>query len=562
MGEHRGGSGARGISKGPILGVAAAVLVVGGFFGWKALGERIDDQGQQAAGTCVEGAQTVDVTADPSIAPQIEELGKRYTQTSPVVRDHCISVAVHGASSAATGAALAAGAQAPWDDASLGPRPTLWIPTSTYNVAPLVGKSVINGDPRSLATSPVVLAVSPTTATELTDHSAGWTSLPADLVLALPAGSTETAMAAQAVAADTAGVGSGPVTTEHAKSARVTAALTARALQFQSLPSPPATTADALAALAAGAADSAAAVPATEQAIAQSADEAMTAYSPAGSTPVADYPAVIVAGSGIDETASRAAAQFADFMRDPIQSQLFVGAGFRVDGQDLPELGALPPAKISSTLVPASAEAAAVVDGIVANPVSPRSTTVLMDASASMGTEDGGSTRLAAVAAALNTQLSRSPDSSDIGLHQFGPDGSAPERTLVAGGALSEQNRRETVPAALNALRASGKSTKYPALAAAYKAAVDGFDAGRTNSVLLITSGTADESTTTRTELLSAIAAAGNPARPVRVDVIVIGPSPDESTLQDVSDRTGGSLVRVDSASAPALATAVTKMLS
>ncbi len=109
------------------------------------------------------------------------------------------------------------------------------------------------------------------------------------------------------------------------------------------------------------------AVPATEQSIAQSANAAMTTYSPVGATPVADYPAVIVSGSGIDETASRAAAQFADFMREPNQSQLFVGAGFRVEGQDLPDLGAVSPAKISSTLKPASAETAAALGDIVAN---------------------------------------------------------------------------------------------------------------------------------------------------------------------------------------------------
>lgn len=88
----------------------------------------------------------------------------------------------------------------------------------------------------------------------------------------------------------------------------------------------PSSTAEALGALSAGTPDSVKAVPATEQSIAQSANAAMTTYSPVGATPVADYPAVIVSGSGIDETASRAAAQFADFMREPNQSQLFVGA--------------------------------------------------------------------------------------------------------------------------------------------------------------------------------------------------------------------------------------------
>ena len=167
MGEHRGGSGARGISKGPILVVVLIVLIVAGFFGWKALSNRIDDQGQQAAGTCVEGNKTLDVTADPSIAPQVEELAKRYTQTSPVVRDHCIAVVVHGAPSASVSTALEAGPAAPWDDAALGPRPTLWIPTSSFELAPLSGKAVINGDPRSLASSPIVLAAGPETAAAL-----------------------------------------------------------------------------------------------------------------------------------------------------------------------------------------------------------------------------------------------------------------------------------------------------------------------------------------------------------------------------------------------------------
>ena len=168
-----------------------------------------------------------------------------------------------------------------------------------------------------------------------------------------------------------------------------------------------------------------------------------------------------------------------------------------------------------------------------------------MDTSASMGTDDGGTTRLANVASAVNTQLGRSPDASDIGLREFstGTDGKPSERILVPGGSLSEPNRRATITDFLNGLRAGReKTSKYPALASSYKSAVDGFDAGRVNSVLLITSSTPDESTTTRAELLSAIAAAGNPSRPVQVDVIVVGAGDDVSTLQDVSDRTGGNI--------------------
>ncbi|MDI9919013.1 substrate-binding domain-containing protein [Rhodococcus sp. IEGM 1379] len=558
MGEHRGGSSARGISKGPIFVVVLIVLIVAGFFGWKALGSRIADQGEQAAGTCVEGGKTLDVTADPSIAPQIEELGKRYTLTSPVVRDHCITIAVHGAPTPAVGAALAAGAQSTWDASALGPRPGLWVAQSSFDTAPLAGQSVMNGEPRSLATSPLVLAVSPDTAAELKSAGAAWKSLPSELTMALPVGSTETVMATQAVAADVSGAGAGPVTTEQARSSPVTSALTTLALQFQTLPNPPATTADALAALSSGAQDNVKAVPTTEQSIAQSANPAMTAYSPIGATPVADYPAVVVSGAGIDETSSRAAAQFSEYMREAASSKIFVDSGFRVEGQGDPNLGALPLTRIASTLVPASAETAAVLGNVVANPVSVRSASIVMDTSTPMGVDDGGRSRLANIVTALEAQLGRSPDASDVGLAAF----NTTERVLVPGAPLSAPDHRGALTAALNGLRAEGKSAKYPALAAAYKVAVDGYDSGRTNSVLLVTSSSTDESTMTRAELLSAIAAAGNASRSVHVDILVVGAGNDISTLQDVSDRTGGTLIRVDSTADPALAGAVAKLLS
>ncbi|WP_415395444.1 hypothetical protein ACMTN4_15340 [Rhodococcus globerulus] len=553
MGEHRGGSGARGISKGPILVVVAVVLIVAGFFGWKALGNRIDDQGQQAAGTCVEGNRTLDITVDPSIAPQVEQLAKRFTDTSPVIRDHCITTAINAVPSPLIANALAAGAE--WDSAALGPRPNLWIPTSSFELAPLSGKAVINGEPRSIANSPVVLAVAPETATSLESANAGWQSL-GDTTLALPVGSPQTVMATQAIAAAVAGAGSGPVTLEQAQSSQVTSALSALASQFQSLPTPPATTADALAALTSGAPATVTAVPAIEQSIAQSANADMTAYSPSGATPLADYPAVIVAGGGIDETAARAAAQFSEFMRDTEQSQIFVDAGFRVEGKSVPDLGALEPAQITSTLTPASAETATALNAVVANPVSVRSATILLDTSTSM------SANLSAAGAAIESQLVRSPDASDVAVHAFpGSDAAAAERVIVPGAPLNADQRTK-LTAAMSSLSAEGKSSKYPALAAAYKDAATGYDADRTNSVLLVTSAATDESTMTRAELLSAIASATDPARPVRVDILVIGSGGDAATLQDVSDRTGGTLIRVNPDDSAAMSAAVAELLS
>ncbi|MGC0364207.1 hypothetical protein ABH922_002191 [Rhodococcus sp. 27YEA15] len=559
MGEHRGRSGVRGISKGPILVLVLVALIVGGLVGWRSLADRISDQGKQAAGTCVEGERTVDVTVDPSIAAQVDELGKRYTQTAPVVRDHCISISVHAQPSAAIATALG-DAPTPWDDATLGPRPALWIATSSFELAPLVGKSVIDGDPRSLANSPIVLAVGPATAAELTTSNAGWASLPPQLTVALPAGSTQTVMATQAIAAGAGGAGAGPVTPEQAASSEVRSVLNTLALRFQTLPMPPATTADALAALSTGAPDSETAVPATEQSIAQSANAAITSFAPAGATPVADYPGVIVAGESIDETASRAAAQFVDFMRDPNQSSLFVGAGFRVDGQNPPDLGALTPVTVTTPLSAAGAETAAALNETVAHPVPVRSATIVVDSSTTMGTDDGGSTRLKNVAAALSARLEALPDATVVTVRRFG-GGNADGEVVVPTGPLSEPQRRAEVSSALGELEPAGKDVKYPALAAAYTAAVAGFAPTHANSVVLITSSQVDESTMTKVELLKAMSATTDPTRPVRIDVLVVGPESDVTTLREITQQTGGTLVHVDSTTGPALPDAIAELM-
>ncbi|MGW5151478.1 substrate-binding domain-containing protein [Rhodococcus koreensis] len=595
MGQHRGESRARGISKGPLIVLGLVVVLVLGVLGWFQLRDRINDQGAAAAGACVEGESVLAVAADPDIAPQLQTLADRYTETAPVIRDQCVSVTVTAVASDTVRDALSAGPDGPWDAATFGPRPALWIPSSSHSVKQVSATGVISGEARPLATSPVVLAVRTAFANAPGTAALDWKDLPSlqtgrdslatlglpgwgSLGLALPVGpgAESTEMAVEAVAAAVTGSSTGPVTEEQARSVPVTSALTDLALGYEaSTGTKPATTREALTALAAQgdpATSAIHAVATTEQQVYQALRDApgadITATMPKGPTPVADHPAAVLAGPSVDETQSRAAAQFAEFVRRPEQAQVLADAGFRVEGLARPDDTTLAFPGFESTLLPADAAAAAELMQVIRNPISPRTSTILLDVSSSMGEREGTATRLANTTAALAAQVDRSPDSSNLGLWEYSTtlDGSRPYTTVVATGPLSaggftEGTRRQALDARLAKAKSATGSSTYTSLEAAYKSAVDGYTPGRTNSVLLVTDGANDDSVA-RADLLSAIAAASSTSKPVRIDVVTIGENPDLNTLQALADRTGGSLEKVTASDGAALPTAIGKLLS
>lgn len=378
MGRHRGAQGFRGVSRGPVIALVSAVVLVLAVVGWFQLRERTSEQGVQAAQSCVEGPAVLEVAADPAIAPQIRTLAARYTATSPVVRDHCMSVHVTSAPTRAVGDALVAATVSPRSGAP-GPEPALWIPSGSQAVGRLAHlPGVVDGQPKSVATTPVVLAVPTELGQALNSTRIGWQQLPTlasnrgslaglgldgwgSLRLALPTGpdADATARAVEAVAAAVAGVGPGPVTAAVAGSAAVTSAVAALGPGNQALAGRDHdTTAAALSALAAQHDPRSAdfhAVPVTEQQLyaAETEAPALTEVVPAGATPVADYPAAILKMPWVDETRSRAAAQFVDFLRRPEQATVLSDAGFRVEGAPTPRTVSVPFPKIEQPLLPA-----------------------------------------------------------------------------------------------------------------------------------------------------------------------------------------------------------------
>lgn len=328
------------------------ILVVAAVVVWRQLGDHIDEQSDQAANTCVEGNTTVPVIADPAVAQALESIAQEYTKTKPVVRDHCITVAVRPGDARVT----LDGLKGAWDVQSLGPYPAAWVPESSIWAAELstAKPDVVDGQPSSLVTSPVVMTMAPELAASF-DGSLEWGQVPMyqsedlslarvgrgswkSLRMAVPVGaqSDATVLAAQAVVAQATRT-SGPLTEQDAKSS--TASSSIESMMSGAPSSPDGTTLGAASELADNSDDPASspihAVPITEQALYQltrnDTSARLAEVVPGGPTPVADYPIVRLSGTQVPQVMSDAVAEFFEFAGKPEQLGKLTALGFRGD---------------------------------------------------------------------------------------------------------------------------------------------------------------------------------------------------------------------------------------
>ncbi|QDQ97323.1 substrate-binding domain-containing protein [Tomitella fengzijianii] len=595
MARHRSASGNRRVSRGLILTVAAVFVVIAVVIGWLALRDHAGDADDRAAASCVNGDVTVPVAAAPSIAPVLTSLAESYSDVHPVVRDHCVTVRVHPAD----------GSTALQEIAAPDGGPALWVPQSAADVAALRSASPerIDGNPVSLAASPVVLAAPQSAAATLQDLA--WNALPArqsagTLGLAMPAGG-DAAPTGLTLAAAIADAGPDPTgtaltgkTVDGPRGQAATAALVGGAPGDRA-----AEPGDVLTALQQSTApEGVRAVPTTAEELyrfnTDSGAAPLSAVRPAGPTPVVDYPAVLLRPAGgsaaptrdgdraVDAQAlSAAASDFLNYLARPEQASRFVQSGFLVTGA--PDaaspadtngvLTGAPPAQVLPGPADDALAALGAAIGAPAAPATPAAssggaTTVLLDVSGSMGANEGAGTRLSNVTRALADRLGGLPDSDSVGLWTYssGLSDSGPYRVIVPTGKLSDQvdgtQRRQSLVTGLDAARPRAATHTYRSLQAAYSSAVQGYVDGAVNSVLLITDGPNDDQSFKSTQaLLDAIGQAADPARPVRIDIIVIGPNDDVDSLRSVATATGGTVTEVPSSADPGLGGAVDALL-
>ncbi|MGI5218261.1 VWA domain-containing protein [Nocardia sp. CA-290969] len=532
MGTHRSTGSSREISKGPVIAAVVVVVLIALVAAWWRLGED-SPVGASTDGACTEGGAVLDITVDPEIADPIRTLAARYNETRPVVLDHCAEVVVTERPTAEMVAAFTSNAT--WNPV-LGPRPALWIPVSSRQIESMRVPGLIEGTPRSIASSPIVLAVPEVLRHALAAVQTSWADLPRlqqgsleaiglpgwnGLQMALPPGDTSLAVAAAVAGAVS---GTDPLTAEAVASGQAVSAVSALAAVAPQVTDIPA----AITALGAAAPAEAAvhAVPVTQRVLA--ANGKATFYVPAGAAPVADYPAAVMTGPWVDKTENLIAGLFAEYLRKPEQQRDLIAAGF-----------AAPPDR------PVAVAPRAALDrlrGVLDNPVLGVHATALLDVSASMATTDGELSRLTNTIGALASTLNVMPPEFGLGIWTFGKDaGNGDPYEVIADTAPLTDEHRGTLMGSLGSIEATTAQADecYPALLAAYRSAVENYAADRTNSILLVTDGPADDSALSGTDLLAAVEDAGAPETPIRVDVIVVGGAGSD-TLRTLTERTGG----------------------
>lgn len=573
--RHRNDTGRRGVSVGVIAALVTVIVVVGAVILWRFFGNSLSHRSADAAGKCADGDLTVAVVADPSIADHLQGFADRFNKTAKPVGDRCVSVQVKPADSDA----VVSGFIGDWP-AQLGQRPALWVPGSSISAARLqasAGTETVS-DSRSLVTSPVLLAVRPELKTALQKQS--WASLPelqtepdaldrlgrpgwGQLRLALPIdGNGDAAfLAGEAVASGTAPKGA-PATDGTAAVYRLAGA------QPKLADSSLAEAMNVLLRQGDLAASPVHAVVTTEQQLftrgESLSDPASTlgSWLPPGPVPVADYPAVLLAGSWLSQEQVSAASEFARFARKPDQLAELAKAGFRVEGVEPPSSDVTGFPEVSDTLSVGDDTTRATLANALTTLPGSAAVTIMLDES--MTTDEGGKTRLAHVIAALDQRIKALPPSSAVGLWTFdGVEG----RNVVAAGPLEDQvngeRRAETLTGALDALSStSGGAVSFTTLRLVYNQALANYRADQSNSVLVITAGPHTDRTLDGPGLQEFIRANTDPERPVAVNVIDFGDDADRATWQSVAQLSGGTYQNLRGANSPELAGALNTLLS
>ncbi len=271
-------------------------------------------------------------------------------------------------------------------------------------------------------------------------------------------------------------------------------------------------------------------------------DQALTAVAPTeGAAPV-EFSLVPVS---TDARTRYFVTQLADYLKGDDARKLLQDSGFR-----LPSGGdAKPPTPLVGTVrVGEAPSPAAIARATTAwNASAPRSQTLLaLDVSGSMleRTEEG--TKLTVVqhataralgAAAPQTRASLWAYSQHIGTK--GDD----EKQLVGYGSLGDAAHLAAVEKALSGLTKTvgGGSGLYDAVAAAYDRGKAAHAGGHTNSVVIVADGPNEDDYGLTLDLLrQRLAAAKDPARPVRVVLIGLGPAVDVQAMKGIAATAGG----------------------
>jgi len=575
-GSHRAiVPGRRKVSGRVIAALVTVVVVVGVIIGWRFFGSALNDRSNDAAARCVSGSVAVPVVVDPTIVDQVRPLADRYNQNAVPVDDKCVKVGVQ----AADPDAVLAGLTGQWP-AGLGARPAVWIPASSVSQARLIaaaGDQIVSGESKSLATSPVLLAVRPQLKDALSQQN--WGTLPGlqsnptaldglnlpgwgSLRLALPSSGDgdATYLAAEAVAA--AAVPGAPVNAGIGAVHKLLGAAPKLADAKAS------TAFDALISADDPASAPVHAVITTEQQLYQhgqhtaDAKDKLAGWLPPGPPAMADYPVVLLGGDSLSQEQLGAASEFERFLLKPDQLSVLNKAGFRTDGGSAPHSDVVNLGSLGSPLSVGDVSARSTLANAIGGSGQSTAVTILLDQS--LHEDEGGKSRLANVVAGLEDRIKAMAPTSSVGLWTFdGVAGRSEVPLAPLGDAANSQSHAAQVLADLdNQFSSGGGAVSFTTLRMLYGDMVSNYRDGQVNSVLVITRGPHTDQSLDGQGLQDYIKSAFDQARPVAVNVIDFGPDPDQSTWSAVAQLTGGNYQNVPNASGPEFTAALGGMLN
>jgi Ca-activated chloride channel homolog len=496
--------------------VVAAVAVI-------ASGTILVVQSLAGAGGCSErDGVELPVAADPAIAPALREIADDWTESEePEVDGRCVAVDVAAVASADVASALAtsagglvdvaAAAQAPVDP------PAVWVPDSSYWIdrSRAVSRTLFESDPAPLASSPIVLAATPAGAELLGAGPVPPTALREPVLAALAEQQPPPVRLAEP-RRDTAGlVGAGWL-----EAALVTADQELPNLvgAFRRQGTAPPDTASLLA----GLGEEPLFGPASEQAVAahNRAGSAPLTAIPVEGAPSLDFPYALLARQPLD--VQTAAATFQDALTS--SPQVFGQHGFQAPDAAAP-LGAAVEQLGAALRIWTSATRDARVLSVV-------------NVNASMDESLGEARRIDVFKATAQQGLELFTGNSQLGLWEY-----ADELTeTVPIDTLTDDHTQRILSAIGGAEpRGTDESALFEALLAGYQEMKDGYDPGRSNTLIVWTdSGNNQPGGPSLEEAVRELERLADVTRPIRVILLGLGPDAGMTDLAEIARVTGG----------------------
>jgi Mg-chelatase subunit ChlD len=528
MGRHSSAKARGWRGKSPVI-VVCALLVLGliGWFTYDFLSDRLRTAG-------CDTTTRLNVTASPDIAPVVARTARDMS-----TEDNCFSVQVSNRESAAAAESLVV------SDGT--EQPDVWIPDSTVWLQRAEARGAFSSrvSGTSIASSPVVLGLTEDVAKQL-----GWPGKALAWADVLANGALQLGMPDPAL--EPIGVSVLYGVREQLKAqpdpaAAVTTQL--RRLSANTLPSVD----DLFGRLPGSASEetpldgffvSEAAV--LRQNAKQNAVPMVAAYAQPA-VPALDYPYVVLPDT--PEQKRSAAEKFLTVLMTQTTADALSDAGFRTpDGEMLRKRGNEERTS-SAKATPAELPPAQEVDGLLNEwsgvNLSGR-VQVLLDVSGSMAepVPGTGRNRMAVTLQAAELGIGLMKPTTKIGVWLFSTnlDGDKDYKELFPVATITEQKSSGAF-AKLRQVQAleNGATGLYDSTLAAYQASRQNFEPGRINTLIVMTDGrNEDPNSISRDQLLAELAKLQDPARPIRIVGIGIGPDIDVGELQAIAGATGG----------------------